>query len=75
LNLLLTDGASVWATAWWHSLTVRAEPDAVTVASEPYDELPGWSAVPDRHLLVARPGHATTHAIAELTPTTATGAA
>lgn len=75
LNLLLTDGTAIWATAWWHSLAVRPEPDAVTVASEPHDELPGWSPVPDRHLLVARPGHAETRLIAELAPTTATGAA
>jgi gamma-glutamyl hercynylcysteine S-oxide hydrolase len=58
LNLLLTDGTFGYATAWRHSLSVRVEPDAVTVASEPHDDLPGWIPVPDRHLLVARPGHA-----------------
>jgi gamma-glutamyl hercynylcysteine S-oxide hydrolase len=63
LNLLLTDGAEVHATAWSHALTVRVEPDAVTVASEPHDQLPGWTPVPDRHLLVARPGHAATQVI------------
>jgi gamma-glutamyl hercynylcysteine S-oxide hydrolase len=66
LNLLLTDGAWVYATAWRHSLAVRTEPDAVTVASEPHDELPGWTAVPEGSLLVARPGHADTHPIDEL---------
>jgi glutamine amidotransferase len=75
LNLLLTDGTAIWATAWWHSLAVRAEPDAVTVASEPSDELPGWSPVPDRHLLVARPGHAETRPIVAPASTTPTGAA
>ena len=35
LNLLLTDGTAVWATAWTHALSVRAAPGAVTVASEP----------------------------------------
>lgn len=56
LNLLLTDGAAIWATTWSHSLSVRATPDAVLVASEPTDPLPGWTAVPDRHLVIARPG-------------------
>ncbi|HVL85273.1 MAG TPA: ergothioneine biosynthesis protein EgtC [Pseudonocardia sp.] len=57
LNLLLTDGTGIWATAWDHALSVRALPDAVVVASEPTDPLPGWTEVPDRHLLAARPGH------------------
>jgi gamma-glutamyl hercynylcysteine S-oxide hydrolase len=63
LNLLLTDGVTVFASAWSHSLAVRVEPDAVTVGSEPHDELPGWTPVPDRHLLVARPGDARTQLI------------
>jgi len=66
LNLLLTDGRGVYATAWSHALAVRTEPDAVTVASEPHDELPGWTPVPDQHLLVAQPGHADIRPIAEL---------
>jgi glutamine amidotransferase len=53
LNLLLTDGTVVVATTWWHALSVRAAGGAVTVASEPTDDGPGWSAVPDRHLVVA----------------------
>lgn len=65
LNLLLTDGESVYATAWRHSLAVRAEPDAVTVASEPHDDLPGWTPVPDGHLLAARPGHTESAALTE----------
>jgi glutamine amidotransferase len=56
LNLLLTDGATIWATAWDHALAVRTTPDATTVASEPLDALPAWIQVPDRHLVVARPG-------------------
>jgi gamma-glutamyl hercynylcysteine S-oxide hydrolase len=56
LNLLLTDGATVWATAWDHALSVRAGPGFVLVASEPLDSDPGWTGVPDRHLVVARPG-------------------
>ncbi len=56
LNLLLTDGTTVWATAWDHALSVRTSPDVVLVASEPLDADPGWACVPDRHLVVARPG-------------------
>jgi glutamine amidotransferase len=55
LNLLLTDGATIWATTWWHSLSVRAGAGAALVASEPTDGHPGWRPVPDRRLVVARP--------------------
>ena len=55
LNLLLTDGRSVAATAWGDSLCWRADADGVVVASEPYDDGPGWNDVPDRSLLVATP--------------------
>lgn len=53
LNLLLTDGATVVATTWTHSLSVRLAGGALTVSSEPTDHDPGWQAVPDRHLVVA----------------------
>lgn len=60
LNLLLTDGATIWATAWDHALAVRVTgsgPAATaTVVSEPHDQLPGWIEVPDRNLLIAVPG-------------------
>ncbi len=55
LNLLLTDGATIVGTAWTHALWVRALPGAVVVASEPYDEDPGWREVPDGHLVTATP--------------------
>jgi gamma-glutamyl hercynylcysteine S-oxide hydrolase len=55
LNLLLTDGATIWATTWWHSLSVRAGSGAALVASEPTDGHPGWRPVPDRRLVVAGP--------------------
>lgn len=58
LNLLLTDGAGIWATTWDHALSVRVDDGVALVASEPTDTLPTWTAVPDRHLVVARPGHA-----------------
>jgi glutamine amidotransferase len=53
LNLLLTDGATIWATTWTHALSVRIGGGAVTVASEPSDAGGGWVSVPDRHLVVA----------------------
>jgi len=56
LNLLLTDGSTVWATTWRHSLSVRADDGSVLVASEPLDHHPGWTAVPEWHLVVAQPG-------------------
>ena len=61
LNLLLTDGSTIWATTWTHALSVRAEAGAVTVASEPSDPGPGWVAVPDRHLVVATPQRCEVH--------------
>ncbi|MFD8294855.1 ergothioneine biosynthesis protein EgtC [Streptomyces bauhiniae] len=54
LNLLLTDGETVTATAWGDSLWYRAEPGpAVIVASEPYDDEPLWREVPDRTVVTA----------------------
>ncbi|MEV3958149.1 ergothioneine biosynthesis protein EgtC [Streptomyces albogriseolus] len=54
LNLLLTDGATVAATAWGDTLWYLARPGGGTVvASEPYDDDPHWQEVPDRTLLVA----------------------
>jgi len=54
LNLLLTDGETVTATTWWHSLWVRRGDGELAVSSEPWDpEDPSWEAVPDRHVLHA----------------------
>jgi gamma-glutamyl hercynylcysteine S-oxide hydrolase len=61
-NFLLTDGLSVAATACGDTLWYRATPGAVTVASEPDDDGPGWTEVPDRHVLTA------TQALAEVRP-------
>lgn len=65
LNLLLTDGTTIWGTAWQHALAVHTDDHSVTVASEPTDPLPSWVQVPDRHLVVARPGHHDLHPLAE----------
>ncbi|MER5478597.1 ergothioneine biosynthesis protein EgtC [Streptomyces sp. NPDC002734] len=54
LNLLLTGGDAIAATAWGDTLWYLAEPDGpVVVASEPYDDDPRWREVPDRTLLAA----------------------
>jgi glutamine amidotransferase len=55
LNLLLTDGSTIVATAVGHSLSVRRGDGHVLVASEPLDDDPAWQAVPDRSLLTATP--------------------
>ncbi|KUL58631.1 MULTISPECIES: ergothioneine biosynthesis protein EgtC [unclassified Streptomyces] len=54
LNLLLTGGDTIAATAWGDTLWYLAEPGRRTVvASEPYDDDPHWREVPDRTLLAA----------------------
>ncbi|MGW2659228.1 class II glutamine amidotransferase, partial [Streptomyces sp. NPDC001478] len=54
LNLLLTDGRTIVATAWGDTLCYLSEPGRHTVvASEPYDDDPRWREVPDRTLLTA----------------------
>lgn len=54
LNLLLTDGRTIAATAWGDTLWYLTGPAGRTVvASEPYDDDPRWQEVPDRTLLTA----------------------
>lgn len=57
LNLLLTDGTGIAATAWGDSLWYLSDPGAgsTVVASEPYDEDSRWTEVDDRTLLTATP--------------------
>jgi gamma-glutamyl hercynylcysteine S-oxide hydrolase len=52
-NFLLTDGATICASAWGDSLWYRAGPREIRVASEPCDDDPAWESVPDRHVLTA----------------------
>jgi len=56
LNLVLTDGSQVAATAWGDSLFVLDGDGAAVVASEPYDDDPRWQPVPDCSVVTARPG-------------------
>jgi glutamine amidotransferase len=55
LNLLVTDGTVLAATAVHHALAVRVGSGGVLVCSEPTDQSPDWEPVPDRHLLTATP--------------------
>ena len=55
LNLLVTDGTQLAATAVHHALAVRVDDEAVLVCSEPTDQSTGWEPVPDCHLLTATP--------------------
>jgi len=53
LNLLLSDGETVAATTWGHSLSLFEAPDHVMVSSEPFGaDVRGWQSVPDQHLVV-----------------------
>ncbi|MFF4172419.1 ergothioneine biosynthesis protein EgtC [Streptomyces sp. NPDC001744] len=51
LNLLLTDGVRIAATAWGNSLWYLTGPGRTVVASEPYDDDPRWREVPERTLV------------------------
>jgi gamma-glutamyl hercynylcysteine S-oxide hydrolase len=53
LNLLLTDGATIAATACGNSLFARHHDGAALIASEPIDDDPAWSRVPDRTVVTA----------------------
>jgi glutamine amidotransferase len=58
-NFLMTDGRSVVATAAGDTLWYRQAGGAVIVASEPGDDQPGWTEVPDRQVLTAAPDRVT----------------
>ncbi|MGK2879569.1 MAG: ergothioneine biosynthesis protein EgtC [Mycobacterium sp.] len=51
LNILAGNGSRLLATTWGDTLSVLRCADGVVVASEPYDDHPDWSDVPDRHLV------------------------
>jgi glutamine amidotransferase len=58
-NFLLTDGRSIAATTAGDTLWYLRAGGAVTVASEPCDDEPGWTQVPDRQVLTAVPSRVT----------------
>jgi glutamine amidotransferase len=64
LNLLLTDGNRIAATAWENSLFARADADgpdpATLIASEPLDDDAAWLRIPDHSVVeVGAPGTCT----------------
>jgi glutamine amidotransferase len=63
LNFLLSDGRTIAATAWGNSLFTRASEGGLTIASEPLDDDRGWTAVPDRSLVLVEGGRSTTTSI------------
>jgi glutamine amidotransferase len=69
LNLLLTDGTRAYATTDGHSLSLHHTPPTqgsqgrLIIASEPFDDDPGWLAIPDRLLVTA---DSTTYTLEEL---------
>jgi glutamine amidotransferase len=65
LNLLLTDGVALAATAAGHSLSYLSDFSSITVASEPLDDRPAWRPVPDGTLLTATATDLTLTALGE----------
>ena len=53
LNLLLTDGSTVVASACGDTLFTKRDDRSTVVASEPFDDDPAWQPVDDRSLVVA----------------------
>jgi glutamine amidotransferase len=65
-NFLLTDGRTIVATTAGDTLWYRRADGGVTVASEPCDDEPGWTEVPDRQLLTAAPSQVTVRPLSSL---------
>jgi glutamine amidotransferase len=51
LNLLAGDGERLVATTWGDTLSLLELDDGVVLASEPWDDDPRWTDLPDRHLV------------------------
>ena len=51
LNIMVANGSRLLATTWGDTLAILRRDDGVVLASEPYDDQPGWADVPDRHLV------------------------
>jgi glutamine amidotransferase len=59
LNILAANGSRLLATTWGDTLSILRRDDGVVLASEPYDDHPGWEDVPDRHLVEVTAEHVT----------------
>jgi len=51
LNILAANGSQLRATTWGDTLFALRRDDGVVLASEPFDDDPGWQEIPDRHLV------------------------
>lgn len=63
LNLVITDGHAMAATARGNSLFIREIDRSVVLASEPYDDAGGWRPVAEGSLVEAEPGRVTVRAM------------
>ncbi|MGY1663543.1 ergothioneine biosynthesis protein EgtC [Geodermatophilus sp. SYSU D00705] len=55
INLLAADGTRLLATTWGDTLSTLVTPEGTALASEPWDDDPAWTDVPDRCLVEATP--------------------
>ena len=55
LNLLAADGTRLLATTWGDTLSVLTTGEGTALASEPWDDDPRWTDVPDRTLVEVTP--------------------
>jgi glutamine amidotransferase len=55
LNLLAADGTRLLATTWGDTLSALVTPDGTALASEPWDDDPRWTDVPDHSLVEVTP--------------------
>jgi gamma-glutamyl hercynylcysteine S-oxide hydrolase len=55
LNLLAGDGTRLLATTWGDTLSALVTAEGTALASEPWDDDPAWTDVPDRSLVEATP--------------------
>ena len=60
LNLLAADGSRLLGTTWGDTLSALVTVDGTALASEPWDDDPRWTDVPDRSLVVVTPDGLTT---------------
>lgn len=67
VNLVLTDGERLAATRAGDSLWLLADGGRTIVASEPFDDDPAWSEVPDRSVVTATAGTAAVEPLPEPT--------
>jgi glutamine amidotransferase len=55
LNLLAADGSRLLATTWGDTLSALVTDEGTALASEPWDDDPRWTDVPDRTLVEVTP--------------------